>query len=98
MQQRIEQKRAEKKQAAKAEAKKADKKKREEKLEKSRAEKAEKAEKFKEGDDEEDYEILMADSIEELMQKIGDWSFAFKADTVETPEESFVGHNVDFKA
>ena len=98
LQARIEQKRAEKKAEAKAEAKKADKKKREEKLEASRAEKAEKAEKLKEGGDEEDYEILMADSIEELFQKIGDWNFAFKADTVETPQESFVGHNVDFRA
>ena len=94
---RIEAKRAEKKEAKKAEEKKEAKAKQKERLEKSRAEKAEKAEKLSEND-EEDYEILMADSIEELMQKIGDWNFAFKADTVETPEESLVGHNVDFRA
>ena len=98
MQKKIEEKRAAKKEAAKVEAKKEAKAKQKEKLEKSRADKAEKAEKLKEGNEEEDYEILMADSIEELLQKIGDWNFAFKSDTTETPEESFIGHNVDSKA
>ena len=98
IQDKIAAKRAEKKAEAKTEAKKEARAKQKEKLEKSRAEKAEKAEKLAEGDDEEDYEILMADSIEELLQKIGDWNFAFKADTVETPEESLVGHTIDFKA
>ena len=97
LQARIEAKRAEKKEAKKAEAKKEAKEKQKEKLEQARADKADKAEKSGEGEEEE-YEILMAGSIEELMQKIGDWNFAFRADTIETPEESLMGQNVDFKA
>ena len=48
--------------------------------------------------EEEDYEILMADSVEELLSRIEDWNFNFQANNVETPEETFVGHNIDFKA
>ena len=97
MQARIEEKRAAKKEAAKAAEKKAAKEKQKERIEEKRSENAEKTKERYEID-EEDYEILMADSVEELLQKIGDWNFAFRADTVETAEEQLVGHNVDFKA
>ncbi|MBR0090708.1 MAG: hypothetical protein IJP92_03310 [Lachnospiraceae bacterium] len=97
MQTRIEEKRAAKKEAAKAEAKKEAKAKQKERIEESRAQKAEDRKKIEEGD-EEDYEILMADSVEELLSRIEDWNFNFQANNVETPEESFIGHNVDFRA
>ncbi|MBR0164442.1 MAG: hypothetical protein IJQ12_07200 [Lachnospiraceae bacterium] len=96
---RIEQKRAAKKEAAKAAEKKAAKEKQKEKIEEKRADRAEKAkERSKIEEDEEDYEILMADSIEELVQRIDAWTFAFRADNVETAEEQMIGHAIDFKA
>ena len=98
MQSRIEAKRAAKKEAAKKEAKKAEKEKQKEKLEESRAEKAEKGKKAEKAAEEEDYEILMADSIEELMSKIDDWTFAYKSDTVQTAAERTLGQSIDFRA
>ncbi|MBR5969118.1 MAG: hypothetical protein IK016_02095 [Lachnospiraceae bacterium] len=94
MQARIEEKRAAKKEAAKAEAKKEAKAKQKERIEESRAERAE-ARKKLEGDEEEDYDILMADSIEDLLGMIEEWNGTFRE---ATPEDEFVGQNFDFSA
>ena len=94
MQARIEEKRAAKKEAAKAEAKKEAKAKQKERIEEARAEKAE-ARKKLEGDEEEDYDILMADSIEDLLGMIEEWNGNFRE---ATPEDALVGQNFDFSA
>jgi hypothetical protein len=94
MAQKMQEKRAEKKKAEKAEAKKEAKKEQMEKL----SEKAGKAGKVPdESEDEDDYEILMADSVEELFKKIDDYNFSLRADSVQTPAEKMVGQNIDFK-
>ena len=102
-QSKIEAKRAAKKEAAKKEARKGEKEERQEKLEEARAEKkeagkAEKAAQAEKVPEEEDYEILMADSIEDLMSKIDDWTFAFKSNNVQTPAERTLGQSIDFRA
>jgi hypothetical protein len=90
MTKKLQEKRAEKKAAEKAEAKKEAKK--------------EQLEKLREGhgsdeipEDEEDVEILMADSVEELFKKIDDFNFALRADSVLSPQEMTVGQSIDFK-
>ncbi len=95
--------------ADKLAAKRAAKKEAEKKAEK-KAEKAELAEKqlekIKEGhradegrktDDEEDYEIIMANSIEELQSKIEAYNYNLRANSVQAPEEKYVGQTIDFK-
>ena len=95
--------------AEKIAAKRAAKKEAEKKAEK-KAEKEELAEKqlekIKEGhrsdggkkvDDEEDYEIIMANSIEELQSKIEAYNYNLRADSVQAPEEKYVGQTIDFK-
>ena len=95
--------------ADKLAAKRAAKKEAEKKAEK-KAEKAELAEKqlekIKEGhrtdggkkaDDEEDYEIIMANSIEELQSKIEAYNYNLRANSIQAPEEKYVGQTIDFK-
>lgn len=98
------QKRADKKAQAKKDAKKAEKKEKEEKLkekreagrtkEKERAEKLEK--KSEEEFDPDDYEVMEADSIEELMKLVQDHEYNFRSDNVISPMESLLGGNFDF--
>ncbi len=45
----------------------------------------------------EKYEVITADSIEELMQKIDDYMFLLRSDTVLTEQEMAVGQHIDFK-
>ena len=90
MTKKLQEKRAEKKAAQKAEEKKEAKK---EQLEKLRE--GGKADELSE--DEDDYEILMADSIEELFKKIDAYNFSARADSVQTPEEMAIGQTIDFK-
>ena len=84
-------KRAEKKAAEKAEAKKEAKK---EQMEKLREGHADKSENVPEDDD---YVILQADSVEELVKKIENYNFSLRADSVQTPYEKSIGQSIDFK-
>ncbi len=89
---KLQEKRAAKKKAEKAEEKKEAKK---EQLEKLR-DKPGKTDAVPD-EDEEDYEILMADSVEELFRKIDDYNFSIRADQVQTPQEKTIGQSIDFK-
>lgn len=97
------QKRAEKKEQAKKDAKKAEKKKAEEKLKETRetkkAKESEQAKKAKEAEEEEfdpdDYEVLEADSIEELLKLVQDREFNFRSDNVMTEQEAMIGSMFD---
>lgn len=96
---RIEKKAAEKKEAKKAESKKAEEKRAEARKEK-KAEKAEKTDSDwgKEGIQLDDDDVIIsASSVEELLQKIGDYEFARRSDSVMTEAEKAVGGNIDFK-
>ena len=48
-------------------------------------------------DDDEDYVILQADSVEELVKKIENYNFSLRADSVQTPYEKSIGQSIDFK-
>ncbi len=91
---KVQEKRAAKKKAEKAEAKKEAKK---EQMEKLRDKAASKTGEAKETPEEEDYVILQADSIEDLMRKIDDYNFSLRADSVQTPYEKSIGQSIDFK-
>jgi hypothetical protein len=95
MTEKLQASRAAKKKAEKAAEAKAEKKEQAEKLKEKALEKAQGTEEYDE--DEEDYVILQADSIEELMRKIDDYSFSMRADSVRTPYEMSVGQSIDFK-
>lgn len=99
-QERIEKKAAEKREAKK----KASKKENEERLErfrdKNRTEKADKADETDQEDrifGDEDIEIVSANSIEELIKKIQDVTYASMSDNVMTEAELAVGGHIDFK-
>lgn len=98
---RIEQKAEAKKAEKKAAEKKAAKEDAAERLENSRAEKKEKAKEFADklnGTDSEDDTITFsANSVDELLKKIEDYSFSKRADQVMTPEEQVLGQTIDFK-
>lgn len=99
---------AEKKEAEKKAAKKAEKKELEEKRAEKRAEKKEteeardkkNIEDFTDDDwgEDGDYELLQADSAEELIRMMEDWAMARRSDSVRTPEEQLVGSSIDFRA
>ena len=102
---KAQQKRLEKKAAEKKEAKKkAEKEESEQRLEKlrekRRGEKAEKADKTDEEErilGEEDIELVSANSIEELVKKLQDMTYASMSDNVMTEAERAVGGHIDFK-
>lgn len=83
---RIEEIRAEKREEKRLAEKKADKKEWEERLNEKRA--ANKATRD---------EVITAGSIEELIQKIEEYNFNYRADTVQTEAEKYVGTTIDFK-
>ena len=83
---RIEEIRAEKREEKRLAEKKADKKEWEERLNEKRA--ANKA--ARDG-------IITAGSIEELIQRIDEYNFNYRADTVQTEAEKYVGTTIDFK-
>lgn len=83
---RIEEIRAEKREEKRLAEKKADKKEWEERLNEKRA--ANKAARD---------EIITAGSIEELIQRIDEYNFNYRADTVQTEAEKYVGTTIDFK-
>ncbi len=92
---KLAEKRAEKKKAEKAAEKKADKKEQQEKIREKLAEKANKD--SAEVNEDDDYTILQADSVEDLLRKIEDYNFTLKADSIRTPEEMKIGQTIDFK-
>jgi hypothetical protein len=89
---KLQAKRAEKKKAEKAAEAKEQKEKVKEDLQKKIAEKGKDI-----PEDEEDYEIIMADSIEDLIRKIDDYNFNQRANSVQTPAEKLVGQSIDFR-
>lgn len=88
---KLQQKRADKKAAKKAEEKKAQKKKQEEKLKQSREDK-----KVIEEEDDEGEITFMADSIDELIEKIEKMDYVFSNDSVRSDQEKKVGQQFDF--
>lgn len=77
----------------KAEQKKADKK-----AEEKKAAKKELEERIKEGADEKDDTVtISANSIEALIQKISDYTFAQRSDNIQTESEKQIGQNFDFR-
>lgn len=83
---RLEKQRAEKKQEKKEAEKKAEKKEREERLEEKRARRK----------DTQDV-IIFADSIEELKQKVEDYNYNNRIDSVKTEAETYVGTVIDYR-
>lgn len=90
------QKRADKKAAAKAEAKKADKKAKEEalkeKLHPDKTKKKDEADRF----DPDRYEVIEADSVDELLKKVSDHEFNYRSNNIMTEQEAMVGGKFDF--
>ncbi|SFC19559.1 DUF6033 family protein [Butyrivibrio sp. YAB3001] len=101
MSEKLAAKRAAKKQAEKAAAKKAEKKEaQEERLEKLRDKNADKSSGVKDWDDienDDDVEIIMANSIEELQSKIEAYNMNLRTNSVQTPEEKMIGQSIDIK-
>lgn len=93
---RIEKSAEKKKAEKKAAEKRAEKKKEEARLEKSKSSKTDKSNDIDNIDDEETVTIT-ANSIEELMNKISDYTFAERSDSVQTDIEKMVGQHVDFR-
>ena len=83
---RLEKQRAEKREEKKAAEKKAEKKEREERLEEKRLENQAAKD-----------VVITADSIEELLKKIGDYNYIQMADSIETDAEKCLGTVIDFK-
>ncbi len=90
------QKQAEKKATEKKAAEKKAEKKEHSKLEKSKSSNSNKTDDIDYADDTETVTIT-ANSIEELMKKIEDYSFAQKSDNVQTAQEKMIGQRVDFR-
>lgn len=90
----IEEKRAKNKAEKKSEEKKEAKEKESERIEKNRKAKQEDREKVGEKGE----EVITANSIEELLQKISDYVQLNMSDSVITEEEKAIGQNIDFSA
>jgi len=93
---KLAQKRADKKAAKKAEEKKAQKEKQKERLEQGREEKKIIREEGFEDDDFEDDITFMADSIDELLEKIQNMDYVTDDGSGMTGKESQYGHQVEF--
>lgn len=92
---RIAEKRAQKKADAKAAEKKEAKAELKEKLDEKLAGKLHGDRSVEETTEE--YEVITADSVEELMQKIDDYMFLMRSDNVWTEQEMTIGQHIDFK-
>ena len=90
-------------------AKRAENRKAEKKAAEKKAEKKEKEEKLKESqaagrneaawwEEDEDTVTITANSIEELIQKINDYTFADRSNYVQTKEEQMIGQHIDFRS
>lgn len=103
--QRIEKRRVEKLEEKKAAEKKAQKEQQKEWLEEKRAENKETLEKLNSENVQDlfgeykndDVVIISAGSVEGLLRKVEDYNFAYKADTIKTEAEKYVGTVIDFK-
>jgi len=95
MNERLAEKRAQKKADQKVAAKKEAKAEAKEKLKEKLAEKLHGHEEVQNKEDR--YEVITADSIEELMKKIDDYMFLQRSDMVFTEQEMAVGTHIDFK-
>jgi hypothetical protein len=96
---RIEKKAAEKKQHKLEEKRKAEKKAQEDRINKA---KEKKAEKTKDKDDieipeDEEYEIIEANSLDDLLSKVQTYSYNSAASRVMTNSEKMIGGSIDFK-
>ena len=96
---RIEKKAQEKRELKAREQKEAQKERLEKAREKRREEKAEKADRAEDGTrvPETDREIIQAPSLEELLEKVQNYSFQNAAQNVRTESERQIGNFVDFK-
>lgn len=98
---KLAEKRAAKKEAEKKAEKKAEKEEaKEAQLEKIREKSAGKSKSIKSWDEienDEDVEIIMASSVEELISKIEAYNFTMRANSIQAPEEKLVGQTIDFK-
>lgn len=75
-------------------AKKADKKEKEKKAEEK---KLQKADEKKKAETKEETETITASSVEELIQKINDFTFSSMSDYAQTEEEKMLGQHIDFR-
>lgn len=82
---RIEEQAAEKKSEKKKAEKAAEKKAEEKKAEEAKAQKSEET------------VMISAASVEELLQKLQDYAFEERSNTIQTPQEKMVGQNFDFQ-
>ena len=98
-QKRLEKKAAEKKEEKKKAAKEEKEERLEQLREKNRTEKTEQSDREERADRnyKEDIEIVSANSIEELVKKVQDLTYASMSDHVMTEAELAVGGNIDFK-
>ncbi|MCM1568968.1 MAG: DUF6033 family protein [Roseburia sp.] len=87
---------AQKRDAKKAEAKKAEKKAAKEKLEEKYQKRGEKDKVSDSSWDSEEYEIISASSIEELVKKVEDYHYASMSDRAQTEQERQVGQSIDY--
>ncbi|MBO4456986.1 MAG: hypothetical protein J5802_04650 [Butyrivibrio sp.] len=96
---RIEKKAAEKKEQKIKDKKKAEKKAQEERINKAKEKKAEKAQDNKDVEDpnEEEFEIIEANSLEDLLSKVQTYSYNGAVSRVMTDSEKMVGAQIDFK-
>ena len=96
--QRIKAKAEEKKAQKKEDEKKAEKKEREEKLQEARKEKAEATKDARLGDfDPDEYEVIEASSVEELVKKVSDYGYMAMSDNVLSAQELVRGQTLDLK-
>lgn len=96
---RIEKKQAQKRASKKADEKKAEKQAQKERLEKTSngKEKVHKEKTLEDYANQDEYEVITANSMEELLQKIGDYSQNDMFNHVQTEQEKSVGQHIDFK-
>ena len=96
-QKRMEKKAAEKREAKKKASREAEEERLEKLREKNRAEKTDKTDGKERISEDEDVEIVSANSIEELIKKVQDVTYASMSDSIMTEAELAVGGHIDFK-
>jgi hypothetical protein len=101
MSEKLAAKRAAKKEAEKKAEKKVEKKeaadKQLEKLQEKAVGKSDQVKSWDEIENDEDVEIIMASSVEELVSKIEAYNYNMRANSVQAPQEKLVGQTIDFK-
>ena len=96
-QKRLEKKAAEKKEAKKKAEKAADEKRLEKLRDRKRAEKTEDADEQEQISADEEIEIVSANSMDELIKKVQDLTYASMSDSVMTEAELAIGGHIDFR-